>query len=350
MRAGLRASILCELVSHRLFSVPCASFTPVDTRFYPQPFEKSQSPATSPDKLEADAQRAGEEARRRVLDGRELALLGDPEDAVGQVLDVELESEAAPLAAEQFDAEVEVRQEVLGQSNQALFAVFVAESRGRAAAVLESAGGEEAGAAFAPGEAADGCVNLVEGRGGARAGGRVFDGEAAGGGRGLEGALRRVAEVAGESEPLDLGELRGELQAVCLAAREGRRQEEADVGEFGVLEGVAVGAPVGRQAQGELVIQSAARAGLEVVAEGGAGRLVVKAEARGEQEVLNRRRREEAVVGEVQDGAPAVERVGEVNARAEGVGALDKNVLVVAQAEVGAEVFRDAKAVLKYAL
>jgi hypothetical protein len=63
--------------------------------------------------LKVIRQRSRDEARRRVLHGHELALLGDAKDAVRRLLRIELQSDAAPLSAQQVNSEVEVGDEAL---------------------------------------------------------------------------------------------------------------------------------------------------------------------------------------------------------------------------------------------
>src|SRR5438105_923048 len=97
--------------------------------------------------------------------------------------------------AQQVETKIEIGAEVIGQTHKNFFAICIAQSRRRAAAVIERGARPKAATMCAPRQAANGRVNLIEGRRCALASFNLFNREAAGDGAGLKSALRRVAQI-----------------------------------------------------------------------------------------------------------------------------------------------------------
>src|SRR5882724_11638982 len=111
---------------------------------------------------EAHLQRAGKKSRRRELNRSEFALFRDCKDAIGRILDVELDAQTTPLLAKQIDSKVEVRNEVGRQSHAYFFALIVRKRGGRAAAVFKPRARPEAALVFTPSEPGGPGVNLIK--------------------------------------------------------------------------------------------------------------------------------------------------------------------------------------------
>jgi len=139
--------------------------------------------------------RTRQKSRRRILDGRELAFLGDSKNAVSRVLDIELQTHVSLFLPKQIDTKVKVRNKMLRQANTRFIAILIVDRCWRPAAVFHLGCGEKTASVFAIGECADRRVDLVKRGGSGFARSRFFDSKAAGNRAGLKRPLRRVAEI-----------------------------------------------------------------------------------------------------------------------------------------------------------